>query len=131
MIMIERQKNFGIPQCILFRESDKRKGREVGAVTITSLGEKVAIIFFVYVWQKHRRKGFGSMMIKYLMGEKPDGILDVEPEFHGYDLIATQWSASTPASRKMLLKLGFVKKEDRLEWSRLETASSTPLESSE
>jgi hypothetical protein len=127
MIDVTRLKKFGDPQWLLFRDSGMRDGKEVGSILISEIG-KMAIIIFMWVWPKQRRKGYATMMVKYLQGESHDGILITEPDFKGYDVLATQWSASIPASRQLLKKLGFIKKEDRLEWSRLETVSSTVQE---
>ena len=123
MILASRIKGVGVPQSITFSDSEHRKGKEIGSVLITTFGDKLALLFFIFTWSTHRRKGYATKMIKYLQGEKPKGILLTEPDFTGYEVITTQWSSSTPASRSLLKKLGFVKKEDRLEWSRLGTAS--------
>ena len=88
MITVTRLKNFGQPQWLIFQDGDKRQGKEVGSVLICELG-KIALICFIWVWPKQRRKGYASKMVRYLQGVQPDGILLTEPDFKGYDIITT------------------------------------------
>jgi len=134
MISVQCIVNVGTPVWRIFTDPDCRKGKDVGCALVTELKAPTGtavLLAYIFVWPSKRRSGIGSMIIKYLQGHQQKGILYSGDNFAGYDIISTQWSASTPASRKMLKKLGFVKKDDRLEWSRLETASSTQQEPSE
>jgi len=120
MIGIEFLPKIGTPYCYSFYDSDKRKDKNVGYVLGTAIGDKLAYIWFIYVRDNQRRKGFGSVMVKFLQGELPDGIImtPVIEEFNGYEAIKTQVGGTHKESVAMLKKCGFKRKERDYVWER-------------
>lgn len=119
MIQVRSVTHFGKPFCLEFRDDKNKDDLNVGYVLGTSLGTDLCYIWFIYVRDKYRRKGYGKLIIEHLMGKTPNG--KTENKFEGFKIIETEWSASTKTGRQFLLNMGFTHKKDRLVWSSQET----------
>ena len=125
MINIDLDMNVGKPICFVFTDTEKRDGKEIGHILISSLGNGYCMVWNVYVWPKQRRKRYGTMMVKFLQGELPEnccGLLRDVP-WSGYEKIVTQWNATPKESKMMLEKCGFERKGNLLLWERSNAAA--------
>ncbi len=120
MIGIIPVPHIGTPYCYECYDSNKRKDKCIGYVLGTRFDTKLAYIWFIYVRDNQRRKGFGSMMVNFLQGELPDGIIMTSfiEDFKGFECIKTQIGGTHKESVAMLKKCGFVRKDGDYVWER-------------
>lgn len=109
-IQVREVAYFGKPSCMEFAVKDKVIGYVLISVLVCE-----CFVWHIYVHPKYRRKGFGRSMMRYLKGELP--------EFKGFNILKTEYGASTKAGVRMFRKLGFKKDGNWLKWCASETAS--------
>jgi ribosomal protein S18 acetylase RimI-like enzyme len=120
MIQIKAPTYFGKPAVLEFKDTKQKDNHNVGYVLFSTIGDVECYLWFIYVPDAHRKKGYGKMMLKHLMGEKPDFAIN-DNEFKGFATIKTEWSASTPKGRDLLMSMGFKKEKTWLAWHKSET----------
>lgn len=113
MRRIETNPSLGQPECFVIYEDKALRGN----VLVTS-HKGVAVIWFIFVKPKHRRKGYAKEMVEYVQTLFP--------------VVVTEYGVTPKPSRNLLERLGFKKDGNLLVWkSPSVIASSTPPEQSE